>query len=406
MRFPQTLFGTFTDVRARIPQFSAAPHSLLRTQGQMKPFPLCFMLFRARARISLASLMRFARFRFPLIISLPLALGFVASCDSSSETKSPAPATATPTSTTAPIASANSINSPELRIVALSPALAIILKDLGYEDQIVGRHAYDVALDPKIPTCGELGTIDYETLVKAKPTHIFIQWGAQELPARLTDLAKANNWIIKNLNPLTLDEIEHAAREMDQTIFDFATRDLDTKLAAAPAPTGQPDHLKPAMPFEDAMHMAWSNRGPLMKSAGRILLVSGTKPIGALGPISFHYQLLERLGATPVPATGGPWITLDLEDLNKLAPDAIILFSPRPPRSPVPITPTPDELIALFGRAGELDIPAFKNKRVALIDDPYCLTPSTAMIPIADQITDIVSTWGQAAQEKADAAGD
>jgi len=362
------------------------------------------MLFRARARISLASLMRFDRFRFPLLLALPLAFGFVASCDTKSETKSSASAASSaPTSTPAPKAGAASITSPELRIVALSPALAIILKDLGYEDQIVGRHAYDVALDPKIPTCGELGTIDYETLVKAKPTHIFIQWGAQDLPSRLTDLAKTNNWVVKNLNPLTLDEIEKAAREMDQTIFDFATHDLTTKLAAAPA--GAPLHVKPAMPFEDAMQMAWTDRGPLMKSAGKILLVSGTKPIGALGPGSFHFQLLQRLGASPVPATGGPWITLDLEDLNKLAPDAIILFSPRPPRSPASTKPTPEELIALFGRAGELNIPAFKNKRIALIDDPYCLTPSTAMIPIADQITDIVSNWGQAAQEKADAAG-
>jgi len=339
--------------------------------------------------------------RFAPIFALLLTL---VSCDRG-------PAADSPKSTPAAAATAAAANAgsaaitPDLRIVALSPALAIILKDLGYEDQIVGRHAYDVALDPKIPACGELGTIDYESLVKAKPTHIFIQWGAQELPPRLTDLAKANNWIVQNLNPLTLDEIESAARAMDQTIFEFATQDLRDKLTGAPAQTGQPEHLKPAMPFEDAMHMAWSNRGPLMQSAGKILLVSGTKPIGALGPGSFHYQLLERLGATPVPTTGGPWITLDLEDLNKLAPDGIILFAPRPPHTPAPATPTPEKLIALFGRAGELNIPAFKNKRVALIDDPYCLTPSTAMIPIADQITDIVSNWGQAAQEKADAAG-
>lgn len=351
---------------------------------------------------TLASGMRFARFTAAFLFVLPITLGLLASCDRQPATSS---TTKAPTPSTAASLGASSITTPELRIVALSPALAIILKDLGYEDQIVGRHAYDVALDPKLPTCGELGTIDYETLVNAKPTHIFIQWGAQELPPRLIDLAKTNNWIVKNLNPLTLDEIETVARQMDETIFEFATQDLQNKLAGAPAQTGQPDHLKPAMPFENAMHMAWTDRGPLMKSAGRILLISGTKPIGALGPTSFHYQLLERLGATPIPATGGPWITLDLEDLNKLAPDGIILFAPRPPRSPAPKAPTPDELIALFGRAGELNIPAFKNKCVALIDDPYCLTPSTAMIPIADQITDIVSGWGQAAQEKADATG-
>ncbi len=290
----------------------------------------------------------------------------------------------------------------ELRIVALSPALAIILKDLGYEAQIVGRHAYDLALDPSIPTCGELGTIDYETLIRVRPTHIFIQWGAQSLPPRLLQLANANKWVVQNFNPLSLDEIAQSARDMDDTVFQFATRGIDDNFgafsppgtAAKPTP---PEHIKPAMPFEDAMRLAWSDRGPFVKAAGRILLVSGTKPIGALGPGSFHYQLLQRLGGTPVPTTGGPWITLGMEDLNKLAPDAIIIFAPRAPRSPAPTPSTPDELIAQFGRAGELPIPAFRNKRVALIDDPLCLTPSTAMIPIANQIADIVSNWGQSA---------
>lgn len=329
-----------------------------------------------------------------LLCVLLIATGHLSACDRGSPPNGAGAPGRAQKAAEAPIAST------ELRIVALSPALAIILKDLGYENQIVGRHAYDVVLDPSVPTCGELGTIDYESLVKVRPTHIFIQWGAQELPTRLTELAQTNGWVIKDLNPLTLEEIEGAAQEMDQTIFDFATRDLESGVQDAPA--GQPAHLKPAMPFEDAMHMAWSNRGPLMKAAGRILLVSGTKPIGALGPGSFHFQLLERLGATPVPATGGPWITLDMEDLHRLAPDGIILFSPRPPRSQPTAAPKPEELIALFGRAGELPIPAFVNKHVALIDDPCCLTPSTAMIKVADEISGIVLAWGEQSQAEAD----
>ena len=107
----------------------------------------------------------------------------------------------------------------ELRIVAHSPALAVILKDLGYEAQIVGRHAYDLVLDPKVPSCGELGTIDYETLIRVRPTHVFIQWGARELPERLAELAAANDWVVMNLNPLGLDEIESCARQMDEAVF-------------------------------------------------------------------------------------------------------------------------------------------------------------------------------------------
>lgn len=271
---------------------------------------------------------------------------------------------------------------PALRIVALSPALAIIIRDLGFESQIVGRHAYDLVLDPSIPSCGELGTIDYEALLKTNPTHIFIQWGAQELPPRLLELAKEHNWVVQNLNPLSLDQIEEAANSIDKSLFAFSTGD--------PA-----EHPTPPPPFEDEMRRAWSDRGPAMKSAGKILLVSGTKPIGALGPGSFHQQLLQRLGATAVPQSGGPWITLDTEDLAHLAPDGIIIFAPRPPRSPAPAPATPDQLIALFGRAGELDIPAFKNKHVALIDDPLSLTPSTAMIPVADEIARILSDWAK-----------
>lgn len=287
-------------------------------------------------------------------------------------------------------------SSRELRIVALSPALAIILQDLGYRDQIVGRHAYDLALDPSVPSCGEQGTIDYETLVRVDPTHIFVQWGSQPLPPRLLELAATKKWIVKNLNPLSLTEIEDSAREMDEAIFDFATRNLDSPLPGPSGAATPPEHIKPAMPFEDDMHLAWSDRGPMMKAAGRILLISGTKPIGALGPGSFHAQLLQRLGGTPALTTGGPWITLDIEDLNTLAPDGIILFSPRPARSERPEQEaSPEQLIALFGRAGELNIPAFRNKRVALIDDPFCLTPSTAMIGVADRITDIVTGWGQ-----------
>ena len=292
----------------------------------------------------------------------------------------------------------------ELRIVAHSPALAVILKDLGYEAQIVGRHAYDLVLDPKVPSCGELGTIDYETLIRVRPTHVFIQWGARELPERLTELAAANDWVVMNLNPLGLDEIESCARQMDEAVFAWTVGDEGEK-TPGPGRPRPPEHAKPPMPFEEEMKRAWRDRGAGMKRAGRILILGSAKPLGAMGPGSFHHQLLERLGG--VPALGGEgdgkfkaaWVTLDLEVLQKLAPDGIVIFSPRPPRSPKPEkTPTAEELIALMGRAAELNVPAIKNKRVAVIDDPLGLTPSTAMIGVADELAGIVMDWGT--QEK------
>jgi ABC-type Fe3+-hydroxamate transport system substrate-binding protein len=307
----------------------------------------------------------------------------------------------------------------ELRIVAHSPALAVILKDLGYEAQILGRHAYDLALDPKVPSCGELGTIDYETLIRVRPTHVFIQWGARELPERLMGLAKAHQWVVMNLNPLGLDEIESCAREMDEALFAWTV--VYQKQAEGTAGSGRPrsqgmdesrgpEHVKPPMPFEEEMKRAWRDRGAGMKRAGRILILASAKPLGAMGPGSFHHQLLERLGGVPALGREGDdkfkaaWVTLDLEGLQKLAPDGIVIFSPRPPRTPKPEKAvTADELIALMGRAAELSVPAIKNKRVAVIDDPLGLTPSTAMIGVADELASVVLGWG-AEQENAEGA--
>ncbi|MBY0113459.1 MAG: ABC transporter substrate-binding protein [Phycisphaerales bacterium] len=300
----------------------------------------------------------------------------------------------------------------ELRIVAHSPALAVILKDLGYEAQIVGRHAYDLVLDPKVPSCGELGTIDYETLIRVRPTHVFIQWGARELPERLTELAKANDWVVMNLNPLGLDEIESCARQMDEAVFAWTVGE-EKKEEGTPGP-GRPrprEHVKPPMPFEEEMKRAWRDRGAGMKRAGRILILGSAKPLGAMGPGSFHHQLLEQLGGVPALGAGGDdkfkaaWVTLDLEDLQKLAPDGIVIFSPRPPRTAEPEKqPTAEELIALMGRAAELNVPAIKNKRVAVIDDPLGLTPSTAMIGVADELAGIVLAWGEENAEGAERA--
>lgn len=308
----------------------------------------------------------------------------------------------------------------ELRIVAHSPALAVILRDLGYEPQIVGRHAYDLVLDPKVPSCGELGTIDYETLIRVRPTHVFIQWGARELPERLTELAAANDWVVMNLNPLGLDEIEACAREMDEAVFAWTVGE-EKKEEGMPGPgrprhqgegaSRGPEHAKPPMPFEEEMRRAWRDRGVGMRRAGRILLLASAKPLGAMGPGSFHHQMLERLGGVPALGAGGDdkfkaaWVTLDLEDLQKLAPDGIVIFAPRPPRTAEPEkAATAEELIALMGRAAELNVPAIKHKRVAVIDDPLGLTPSTAMIGVADELAGIVLRWGQE-QENAEGRG-
>lgn len=281
---------------------------------------------------------------------------------------------------------------PGPRLVILSPALAIIMRDLRTDRRIVGRHAWDMILDKSIPVCGDQAGIDYEALLTARPTHILIEWGQRELPQRLTTLAGQNGWRISNHALLTLADI----RETTHRLYDDFV--LARALDAPPA--------QPPPPWEESrlaleMARAWSPRagdaGRAIAASGRILLLETVNPAHALGPGSFHHQLINAIGGRPIPDSGSPYIEMDAEDVLHLAPDAIILIEPRNPESPIRDDPyTWEELSSKLGPLARLDIPAVKNRRIAISDDPLALTPSTAMIRLADDFAHLLEGWGAA----------
>ncbi len=259
-------------------------------------------------------------------------------------------------------------NQSTLRIVSLSPAITVTLRDLGLQDLIVGRDGFDLVLPKSIHVCGDLQGIDYERLLQVHPTHILLQLGAKSVPDRLRDLAATQSWKVANLSLVTLDDIKRT------------TQDLALTFGAS------------AGPLTAAMDRACTPRAEF-KDAGRVLLLAATDPPAALGPGSFHQQILERIGGTPAITSGSMFITLDAEDVLKLKPDAIILILPRDAGAPPSGPRTPEQLRAALGRLAQLDIPAFKNDRVALIDDPLAHTPSTAMIHLADEMAEILAGW-------------
>jgi ABC-type Fe3+-hydroxamate transport system substrate-binding protein len=259
------------------------------------------------------------------------------------------------------------------RYVVLSPALAVILRDLGVADRAVGRSGYDLALPRDLPVCGDQSAIDYEKLAGAHPTDIFLQWGARALPGRLTTLAQDRAWTLHNFEMLTLDDIPRV------------THDLERITGAS----------RPEL-FEQ-MNKAWQRR-PGLERAGRVLLLESLNPPAALGPGSWHHQLLERIGGTPAMSEGGPYVVMDAESVLRLAPDAILIFSPRPPGAPATAPPDAGALKKSLGALARLDIPAMRHSRVAVIDDPLALTPSTAMIGLADTMADILSAWARTAE--------
>ncbi len=280
------------------------------------------------------------------------------------------------------------------RIVALSPALAVTLRDLGLTTEgggrIVGRHSFDIALDPSIPVCGDQSGIDYEALIRVRPTDVLTEWGTREIPDRLKSLAGQHHWTLHDYTQLKLDDVMDTTLKLGALYAQkdtIAIRGTNGE-GVLHTDAGQDSFID----LVQRMHAAWSTpHAPI--PAGRILLLESLDPAAAVGPGSFHQDILERLGGTPAIPTGKAYMTLDLEDILRLAPDGIVLLAPRPPRTPPGPAPAADALLKRLGRIGTLDIPAIRTKHIALIDDPCCLLPSSALLVYSEQLEAILKGW-------------
>lgn len=291
----------------------------------------------------------------------------------------------------------------QARIVALSPAVAVMLRDLGLGDRIVGRHDYDMVLPRSVRPVGHQEAIDYEALLACDPTHVVIEWGSRPLPPRLTELAVSERWEIIRVRLLTIDDI---ARTVDDLAIRFGVVNFSGADPSRPPdiPGAGPGPMLPR--FEDParrleielpsarLARAWSRRGEGYAAIGGVLLLASTDPAGALGPGSFHHEILERIGGTPAISAGTPWMELDAEDVLRLQPGAIVLIAPRAGDVPTD-PPGVDEVRRRLGRLATLDLPAVRTERIALIDHPLALTPSTAMAEFADELARILDGWSR-----------
>jgi ABC-type hemin transport system substrate-binding protein len=271
-----------------------------------------------------------------------------------------------------------------LRLIAHSPAIAITLGDLGLTSAIVGRHAWDLSLDPALPIVGDQSSLDYEALIALRPTHILLEWGVREPPARLLSMASDHDWLVKSWSLLSHAQVRASFEEFAAFI---APRDASLK-ARAGALTRDLDRA--CAPLAEAPR------------AGRILLLASTSPPAALGPGSFHHEILSTLGAITATPSGGAYIQLQLEDLIALNPDGIVLVQPANARpalgaSPKSTAPSDDwaRITSHLGAIASLSIPAVARRRVALIDDPFALTPSSAMIGFARSLGTILRDWAE-----------
>lgn len=280
-----------------------------------------------------------------------------------------------------------------------SPAIGVMLRDLGFEDDIVGRHSFDSALSESIPVVGTHIEIDDEMLITLDPGILIFEENSIAIPDRIRELADERGWSIWTYQLRSLDDV---AQTMD---------DLYLKLVGFPEDAnsdGDPTtfDVDPTKRFDIELPSArlarsWAPMGPGAEVAGRTLLLAGTDPAGSLGPGSFHAQMIERMGITPALEDGGMWQELDLEDLVTLAPDSILIFSPEE-NTPAIGEPQPmgwDEIQEQLGPIASLDLPAIRERRVGVITHPQALLPSSTLAQVADEIRETLAHWRERSDE-------
>ncbi len=247
---------------------------------------------------------------------------------------------------------------PEPRFAALSPAVGVILRDLGLADRIVARHAFDTVTPASVPSAGDQAGIDYEVLLRVHPTHVLLQWGARDLPARLLELAEERGWVVETYPLLTVDEI----------------RDTTRRLATL---AGGGDLSARAEALCLRIDAALDHDPDVAERAGRCLALYWTDPPGAAGPGSFHQQVLVGLGIAPAVVKGGAYVTLDLEDVKRMAPDSILL-----------LMGGADEARTgeLLGPLSGLGLACVREGRVGVVSHPLVNLPATSIVEVVEEI--------------------
>jgi len=283
------------------------------------------------------------------------------------------------------------------RFVTLSPALGVMLRDLGFEDSIVGRHSYDSALSRSIPSVGSQLELDYELLITLDPTDILIERNTIGIPEQLQSLADKFGW---NLWTYQLESLDDIAITLDDLYLKLVGFPEDSTQIETGLGEGIPIHPGAKLTVElpsARLAQSWSPMGRVASDAGRMLVLAGIDPPGAMGPGSFHGQLIERLGVTPALSTGGMWQELDYEDIINLAPDSILVFAPRAHTAndqigePVPMSW--GQIKGATGGIAELPIPAVENQRIAIIEHPLGLLPSSSFGQVADEVRAEIEAW-------------
>ncbi len=248
------------------------------------------------------------------------------------------------------------------RIASLSPAISRTLVDLGLAKQLVGRSRFCRAVDPAVPVVGDLTRVDYERLIRLKPTHVLLQPPLAGMDSELAHLARAQGWTLgiwPSLNDI--NDIQKLIAELPGKLF--------------PQPSAAYRHSRQrAVELLQAIEAALHPPDNVLFQ-GQTLVLSGLEPIMAFGRDTYMHDILTRLGAINATKTRG-WVQLSFEDVVRLDPEAIVLVLDTEPAS----ASAPSQILRPLAA---LPIAAVRDQRLRILLHPDALLPSSSVVEVA-----------------------
>jgi ABC-type Fe3+-hydroxamate transport system substrate-binding protein len=257
----------------------------------------------------------------------------------------------------------------ELRLISLSPAISRTLVDLGLAGQIVGRTPYCASIDQEIPVVGDLTNVNFEMLVRLRPTHILVQPPIAGVDPHLQRHAAEHGWRVAAWRLNTVRDIRILVHELPDALF---AEESPGRAAVAAAASRIADEI-------DLIARTGSNATqPLFR--GKVLLVNYVDPVTASGAETYLNDILCSIGGQNVVSDRG-WVQLTLEDVVRLAPDAIVLVKP---------DAEVENLSRDLGPLSSVDIPATRERRLAVLTHPDAIAPSSGVIAVASELRGIL----------------
>jgi ABC-type Fe3+-hydroxamate transport system substrate-binding protein len=253
------------------------------------------------------------------------------------------------TTTTTPASAASQPAVP--RIVSTVPAATLNLVLIGASDRLVGISTYDKPyLSEKqkdLPVVGDYEEINYEQLIKLKPSVLIIQKAPSRIAPRLLEVAAQQNITILNMHFDHVDDIWSSVRELGKAAGAAAAAEDAIQKAQA-------DLADLAAKYKNARHP-------------KVAYMANSKMI--VGGATFMEEMIVAAGGDNLGRiVGNGFLDINNDTLVRLAPEVVLLGAPDEPAAM-----ENDPRIAPFFR---LQIPAAQSKRIFLVTDGTSLQPS------------------------------